>query len=153
MHWASENITLKRIFKKRESGPLLKLSHKPLISTHFTCKCIAIISGTTLMCPRFAFTTFDPFLPTFAVRKQLPAIQYYVVISSLEDDLSLMRCRNGFADFNLLPQAIPVMLGGCGSSLGEVLLTFFFSSNSRSYVLNITIYRWLFSGLCSHILG
>ena len=68
-------------------------------------------------------------------------------------DYLLAKCRNGFSCFNLFPRAIPLMLG-CGSSLGDVLLVFFFSFNSRLHGLNVMkqvlICQWLFWGLFSH---
>ena len=74
-------------------------------------------------------------------------------MSTFKVDLLLAKCRNGFVDVNLLPRAIPFMLG-CGSSLGDVLLAFFFSTNSRLYRLNVinqVLPRlWLFLGVCSH---
>ena len=121
LQWASENITQKRVCKRREGK---------VISAHFTCKCIAIILGTTLMSPH-AFPTFNPFLLTFAVRKQLAATKARCHIY-LRNQFA--KCHNDVADFNLLQRTSPFMLGCC-SSLGDVLLAFF-SSNSRLYRLN-----------------
>jgi len=58
-------------------------------------------------------------------------------MSTFEVDLLLAKCRNGFADFKLLPRATPLMVG-CDSSLGDAMLGFLFSCNPRACGLNVT---------------
>ena len=62
------------------------------------------------MFPRFAFLTFDPFLQPLLSENSSQQYRHDVVFT-LQVDLLLAKCRNGFADFNLLPRAIPPDVG------------------------------------------
>ena len=71
------------------------------------------------------------------------------VMSTFEVDLLLAKCRSSFADFNLLPRAIPLMVG-CDSSLDDMMLDFLFSCNPFGCRLNVMkhVFRrfpWCFS--------
>ena len=86
-----------KILGGNESSKMGRQSGLPP-GAHFACKCIAFIASAVVMCSHYAFPHLIYFILLSLFEKSLQ--QYnHVVIYTLEVDLLLAKCRNGFVGF------------------------------------------------------